>query len=611
MVINSSEISTFNWGMKNVKMVAEDYLRLFQALDVVEIGKKKEVTMEQISTALFCTPRNAKYILNKMIELKWLQFFSGRGRGHKSTITFLSKPEEVILKESESLISAGDISSIFSLIGVYKGDVNVQDIIENWLNSYFGYKKGVLDVLRFPIFRPINTLDPMNVFYDFDAHMVEQIYNTLLTINAETNTLEGLLAHFWEADEDYTVWRFYLRKGIMFHHGRELEARDIVFTIERFLEAEDECAQVWLMETVQKVTVIDRYVVEVKLTSPNTLFAHYLSFTPTAIVPYDIGVSGYVGTGPFKVIKQTDDVCVLEVYRSYFQGRAHLDKIEIHTLPKDMLSSKFTDDLAQIFVNTGEGAKSNNPSNWDRTEVFYKGSSLFSVNLGKKNRPQCDPLFRKALSLLIDRKKLIEELGEFRLYPSHGFVYEGDSGSSYSDVLREAEALLRQSSYNGEKLSMYVYERHYPDALWLKKELAHFGIDIDVTILSWEDMLHEKNQREADFILFEAVWSQSELSQLELLKYSRSFLRTHLSLAGKAFIDEKIEQLLKLSSEAERSRLFLEIERELKEEYMLIFLVHKALSSSFPSIIKGVKFNTRGGIIFKDIWLHKESLGIQ
>lgn len=42
-----------------------------------------------------------------------------------------------------------------------------------------------------------------------------------------------MLAHHWESNDDGTQWVFHLRKGVRFHHKRELTAHDVVFTFNR------------------------------------------------------------------------------------------------------------------------------------------------------------------------------------------------------------------------------------------------------------------------------------------------------------------------------------------------------------------------------------------
>lgn len=56
----------------------------------------------------------------------------------------------------------------------------------------------------------------------------EQINEALLSYEVGTTNVEPALAERFEANDDLTEWTFYLRKGVKFHDGSELDAEDVV-----------------------------------------------------------------------------------------------------------------------------------------------------------------------------------------------------------------------------------------------------------------------------------------------------------------------------------------------------------------------------------------------
>ncbi|MFU2104480.1 ABC transporter substrate-binding protein [Paenibacillus larvae] len=62
---------------------------------------------------------------------------------------------------------------------------------------------------------------------------MQHLFNTLVRYNEKSRKLEPELAHHWESDGQQKIWTFYLRKGIYFHHGREMTAGDIKYTFDR------------------------------------------------------------------------------------------------------------------------------------------------------------------------------------------------------------------------------------------------------------------------------------------------------------------------------------------------------------------------------------------
>lgn len=298
--------------------------------------------------------------------------------------------------------------------------------------------------------------------------------------------------------------------------------------------------------------------------------------------------------------------CVLEANPHYFEGRPFVDRFEILNVPKEY-EKELLEDKSSIFVNTGEGHYFVGNSGHELIEGSYEGSTLYTFNLRKKTGPQQNIYFRQALNKLIDRKKLIVELGPPRMAPSFSFEMNQSllATSPYVED-KEIGFLLQTSGYQGEPVRLFTYDRHQPDAEWIKTEAAQYGIIIEVTILGWNEMLTEENIDQADCILFEAVWGEQELSKLELYQSGYSFLRRHLSQSTADLIDRKIDAILSTPKGKDRSLLFSEMESLLHSEQAVVFLVHKKIESSFDSSIRGVQLNAHGQVDFKNIWIKPE-----
>ncbi len=67
----------------------------------------------------------------------------------------------------------------------------------------------------------------------------EQVYESLLAYKVGGVEVEPALAERYEANADLTVWTFYLRKGVKFHNGAELDANDVVATFKAQWDAKD------------------------------------------------------------------------------------------------------------------------------------------------------------------------------------------------------------------------------------------------------------------------------------------------------------------------------------------------------------------------------------
>lgn len=560
-------------------------------------------TMEELANLLFCSQRNAKFILSKLIESGWILFSPGRGRGNKSHLTFLKSIDDSIFSEAIHLFTNGKITEGLELATLY-GSSDLKKQLLKWLNQYFGYEQQekervVTDIIRLPMFRTFNSIVPSKAFFDFDVHLIKQVYDTIVSYDHSTEKVKAKLAHHWEVNENKTEWTFYLKKGVLFHNNKELTSSDIHFTFSLLFHPDFE--QSWLIQNIRDIKCLNRYTVRFHLHKPNELFLRFLSFPALSIIPAES--AGYIGTGPFKVHTYNENYAILEANSSYYEGRPFVDRFEILNVPREYEKEILTDN-SSIFVNTGESNYSSDDLSHEVVEGMYEGSSLLTFNLRKKSSPLQSIFFRKAINKLIDRNKLIADLGSPRLLPSFSFEMQRSLLMSQEKVKdEEIQFLLQQSGYAGDPIQLYTYERHQPDAEWIKSEASQFGIPIQITILGWQEILKEERIEQADCILFEAVWGEKEMSKLELYQSRFSFLHQHLDGAIMDAIDRKIETIIATSKEEERSTLFSEIESILISEQAAAFLVHKSIESTFHPSIKGVKINSRGHVDFRHIWI--------
>src|SRR5262245_47882003 len=90
-------------------------------------------------------------------------------------------------------------------------------------------------VYRRPLGHDPATLDPARITDIYSRSVSQQIFDGLVQFD-QTLTPVPALAQFWKASRDGLTWTFTLRKGIQFHHGRELTSDDVVYSFTRLLD---------------------------------------------------------------------------------------------------------------------------------------------------------------------------------------------------------------------------------------------------------------------------------------------------------------------------------------------------------------------------------------
>ena len=162
------------------------------------------------------------------------------------------------------------------------------------------------------IFRGLSDLDPLTF-----GHVPEQALS-------------------WSANDDFTVWTFKIRPGILFHNGREMTAEDVKFSTDRVLDPETASFYIRRFDSMESVEVTDSETLVVTFSAP-TPRAEELFFTHVnAIMPSEAIENmntDPVGSGPYRLKEhRPGEVTILERNTDYWEdGLPYLD--EIHMIP--------------------------------------------------------------------------------------------------------------------------------------------------------------------------------------------------------------------------------------------------------------------------------------
>src|SRR5262245_47347228 len=91
------------------------------------------------------------------------------------------------------------------------------------------------------------TLDPAFAESIYAVSVVQQMFDGLVQFDADLNVIPGI-ARSWSASRDGLVWTFQVRQGVKFHHGREVTAHDVVYSLTRLLNPQAKSPHTGLIE---------------------------------------------------------------------------------------------------------------------------------------------------------------------------------------------------------------------------------------------------------------------------------------------------------------------------------------------------------------------------
>ncbi|MED1103324.1 MULTISPECIES: SgrR family transcriptional regulator [Bacillus cereus group] len=555
-------------------------------------GEKLEMTIQNISETLFCTERNSKLIIKKLEELNWILWFPGRGRGNRSKLSFQKHPLSLILERGKEITKQGDVKSGIAFIERYSSYFpSLLTQFQTWIDSIFGYQvertsQGRRDVLRLQVQMNLDiALDPVYATMRSECHMVKHIYDTLVYVDGNTNSVEPRLAFYWEYDDQKHIWTFYLRKGVQFHNRKELTAHDVEHTFKRFMKAKNN-PHAWMLQHVESLHILDDSIVQVRLSTDNKLFLHALSAEQCSIVSEDED-GKLLGTGPFRLCENNEDVFVLEANDFYFRERPFLDRIELWNV--------------ESRVNTYDILAK---ARYKNIEKHYKELSRLESNVTyvtlntAKEGPIQDTQFRKALYNIIHGKEIIEELQGARGEIAEELVLT-KSGTIHTN--EDIHTLIKDSSYRNETLRLYTFtgQDHVEDSNWIQKECTKYGIKIDIEFLETEELLQISTIQKADIMHDSATISERiEESLLYMFLTKNSFIHQHSNIN----FNEVLQPYFIENQLDKRVTLLRDIEDTLLRQMHIIPLYRNKQQVSSHEKIQNIIINSQGWIDFYEIW---------
>lgn len=245
----------------------QQFIRLWQCCE----GQSQETTLNELAELLNCSRRHMRTLLNTMQQQGWLNWEAEAGRGKRSRLTFLYTGLALQQQRAEDLLEQDRIDQLVQLVG---DKAAVRQMLVSHLGRSFRQGRHILRVLYY---RPMKNLLPGTALRRSETHMARQIFSGLTRINEENGELEADIAHHWQQVSPLH-WRFFLRPGIHFHHGRELEMRDVIVSLER-------ARTLPLYSHIARIHSPTAWTLDIELSQPDKWLPWLLGYVPSMILP--------------------------------------------------------------------------------------------------------------------------------------------------------------------------------------------------------------------------------------------------------------------------------------------------------------------------------------
>ena len=330
---------------------------------------------------------------------------------------------------------------------------------------------------RRPLGNDPATLDPARISDSYSRSVAQQLFDGLVQFD-QTLTISPALAQFWKSSRDGLIWTFTLRKGVRFHHGRELTADDVAYSLSRILDPKTRSGAADLFigikgaeefrsgraSNVAGIKVLSRHTVEVTLSEAFAPFASVLAVGHAKIVPRDLveqqgeafGMHP-VGTGPFTFVRwDRSKEIMLTANPAYFDGAPKIAQLVYRIFPGEDFEAMYSE-FAGLRLEDSPIPTSDYRRILGSPNQIYVKRPLFSVRFYGFNtrvRPFNDRRVRQALIHAIDRATVIDETFLGRYIPARGILPPGTQGYNpklrgYAYDLQKARDLLTEAGYPG------------------------------------------------------------------------------------------------------------------------------------------------------------------
>lgn len=255
---------------------------------------------------------------------------------------------------------------------------------------------------------------------------INNVFSLLLHLDRATSEFVPELATRWEVKEGGKLWRLFLRDDVRYTNGEKLDAREVVYNIDRWIRKPGKLLAPrmgQIRNVTQKVEATDAYTVEITLKDPAASFLAALASPYNVIIPRSIfqkvdetgrnvTIDDWVGSGPFKIKSQQWDVLMkLERNPDYYEkGKPYLDGIEIPVVTDlgTAVAAFRTGRLDILRITSPDVLKEVTQALGDRISSGAAEQAIFYyIHFNQIRPPWNDVRLRRAVHLAMDRQALI------------------------------------------------------------------------------------------------------------------------------------------------------------------------------------------------------------
>lgn len=370
------------------------------------------------------------------------------------------------------------------------------------------------------------------------------IYDRLVEQDAD-QSYHPHLATSWEEAPDGMSWVFHLKDGVTFHDGTPFNAQSVADWIPDFTDTEN----AYLVAAIESVEIVDDLTVKLVMSRPEPNLLYNLSSTFMGVpgsaayeeMGDEFGISGAVGTGPFKLdsfaigletvlVRNEDYAWASDLSEN--QGVAHVGQITFREVPDqstaflelktggiDLLLGVPTDFLEILKVESNIAI------------IQMPGTGINYMPINVTSAPFDDIKVREATGLAVNQEAIVASIYNGVGAPAHNFLIGSLPEAQVDPMLNvtydvdKANTLLEEAGWvmgdgnvrtkDGTPLSVKLFTQNGTEFTSLTQviqaQLAEIGMEAVITVFDSSTIRDEYKNNRHQLAVRGYDWNNSDI----------------------------------------------------------------------------------------------------
>jgi len=434
-------------------------------------------------------------------------------------------------------------------------------------------------------------------------------HNGLFYIS-EDLSVKPALCESYEVVSD-TEWIFHLKKGVKFHNGEEMTARDVKASLDLCKES-PQVSQYGVSTGV--VEIVDDYTVKITTDGPQFGLLADLGTHGNFILPADLIESGHdfnkepIGTGPYRLTAwNKGESLEFEAFEDYWGGEPAIKHISWRVIPEgssrtmaletgevDLIIEVETTDFPRLVENP------------DITTFSEAGTSHNWMMINNEKAPFDNINFRRAIASCIDKEAVIQVALSGTGSVSDSMVpdcFQGvvSDGAPGYDV-EQAKAYFAESGLNPADCGFALI---CSDDTKLRvgqviQSCIKDALGIDITLESMDLATYLDVTAEGDYqAAIGGYTSSTLLSYVQGVYHSQSIGGSNKTRINDPEVDSLIEKIQSTLDQEENTKVVTELSKTLNELCPQIPLYLRNNVRAYRNGLQGFNLNAGGNTYYE------------